>query len=125
MCTTWEMKDVTTHVICSTAVLGLLLAAGSASGATELKLPAPPDDPESLGANIQRTMTLERNESLVGTTGDVLASGFDRMESGRLSGRLPDNRIVHFAGNPSSVGDIVRLRITKANKNSLSGEIVR
>ena len=64
-----------------------------------------------------------RNEALVGSLGDVLAVGTDRMHKGFITGRRADNRIVHFAGNPSIIGDIVAVRVTGANDNSLNGEL--
>jgi tRNA-2-methylthio-N6-dimethylallyladenosine synthase len=72
---------------------------------------------------LQRSMSRDRNEALVGTIGDVLAVGTDRMRKGFITGRRADNRIVHFAGNPSIIGDIVPVRINGANDNSLNGEL--
>jgi len=72
---------------------------------------------------LQRAMSRAKNEELVGDIAGVLATGTDRMRRGLITGRRADNRIVHFAGNPSIVGDIVPVRITGANDNSLAGEI--
>ncbi|MFA4972018.1 MAG: tRNA (N6-isopentenyl adenosine(37)-C2)-methylthiotransferase MiaB [bacterium] len=72
--------------------------------------------------DLQRASSRRRNESLVGSTGDVLAAGLDRMGNGLVTGRLADNRIVHFAGQGGQIGSIVRVRITAANDNSLAGE---
>lgn len=77
----------------------------------------------SLVLDLQREITLRRNTARVGTTKDVLALSPDRTRDGFLTGRSPDNSLVHFSGNSSLIGDIVRVRITKANKNSLSGEL--
>lgn len=73
---------------------------------------------------LQRKMTRASNESLIGTQGNVLATGLDRMQRGLVTGRRADNRIVHFPGNSSMIGDIVRVRITGAHDNSLTGEVV-
>ena len=70
---------------------------------------------------LQRTMSRSRNEKLVGESCEVLALGTDRMGRGLVTGRRGDNRIVHFPGNPSIIGDIVSLRIDGANDNSLHG----
>ncbi|MFH1829349.1 MAG: tRNA (N6-isopentenyl adenosine(37)-C2)-methylthiotransferase MiaB [Pseudomonadota bacterium] len=73
---------------------------------------------------LQRKMTRGRNEALVGSEGDVLTAGLDRMQRGLLTGRRADNRIVHFPGNSNMIGDIVRVRVTGAHDNSLSGEAI-
>lgn len=72
----------------------------------------------------QRNITFEKNESLIGSDQEALAYGTDRMKRGFITGRIADNRIVHFSGNEDLIGDIVRVRITAANKNSLSGEVI-
>jgi tRNA-2-methylthio-N6-dimethylallyladenosine synthase len=72
---------------------------------------------------LQREMSRETNQSLVGNTADVLAVGTDRMSKGFITGRRADNRIVHFAGHASIIGDIVRVRIVGAYDNSLKGEL--
>jgi tRNA-2-methylthio-N6-dimethylallyladenosine synthase len=69
-----------------------------------------------------REIGRDRNEALVGTRRDALVEGHDRMGRGLLEGRLPDNRIVHFAGHPNLVGTIVPVVITQAKEHSLSGE---
>lgn len=73
--------------------------------------------------DLQRATGRERNEALKGSAGEVLAVGTDRMRKGFITGRRADNRIVHFTGNPSIIGDIVSVRITGANDNSLNGEL--
>jgi tRNA-2-methylthio-N6-dimethylallyladenosine synthase len=72
---------------------------------------------------LQRDMSRKVNESHVGSSGEVLAVGTDRMRKGFITGRRADNRIVHFAGHTSIIGDIVPVRITGANDNSLNGEL--
>ncbi|MBN1282512.1 MAG: tRNA (N6-isopentenyl adenosine(37)-C2)-methylthiotransferase MiaB [Proteobacteria bacterium] len=71
---------------------------------------------------LQRSASRRLNEALVGSEGEVLAAGLDRMGRGLITGRLPDNRIVHFSGQEELIGSIVRVRITSANDNSLTGE---
>lgn len=74
--------------------------------------------------SFQREMTLNKNQSLVGGILEVLVTGPDRKNSGRLMGRLPNNRIVNFTGIPSLVGRIVPMRLTRALMNSMEGECV-
>lgn len=91
----------------------------------EMRDDVPPDEKEARLAELlglQRRISRERGEALAGDVCEVLATGTDRMQRGLISGRRADNRIVHFAGNPSDVGHIVRVRITGANDNSLRGE---
>jgi tRNA-2-methylthio-N6-dimethylallyladenosine synthase len=71
---------------------------------------------------LQRAMTLERNRSLAGTRQQILVEGFSR-RGDQLSGRTSGNRIVNFAGDPSLIGSIVEVTITRAFQNSLLGEI--
>lgn len=74
--------------------------------------------------SLQRKITRAKNESLVGSSGEILVTGPDRKESGRYMGRLPDNRIVNFAGNDSMVGAILRVRLIRALSNSMEGEVI-
>ena len=90
-----------------------------------------PDDvaPEEKERRLARLLELlraigrERNEALVGTHANALVVGADRMGKGLLEGRLPDNRILHFSGQPSLVGTIVRVAVTVAKGHSLAGEL--
>ncbi len=94
--------------------------------AREMEDSVPARDKEARLASLlglQRAMSRARNEKLVGDVAGVLATGTDRMRRGLITGRRADNRIVHFAGNPSIVGDIVPVRVTGANDNSLAGEV--
>ncbi len=75
--------------------------------------------------DLQRRTSRARNEALVGKRAEALATGMDRMNNGLVTGRLPDNRIVHFAGHPNLVGSIVPVAITAAHDNSLSAEMVQ
>lgn len=73
--------------------------------------------------SLQKKMTHKKNEGLVGSEADILVTGFDRKGTGRLMGRMPDNRIVNFNGNDSLVGSIVRVKLIGANANSMMGEV--
>jgi tRNA-2-methylthio-N6-dimethylallyladenosine synthase len=75
--------------------------------------------------SIQAAITKKRNEALVGTRQEALVFGMDKLSGSLLSGRIADNRLVHFAGNPHMIGDIVPVVIKKANKNSLAAEVIR
>ncbi len=73
---------------------------------------------------LQRMISRERNAALLGREGEVLVTGTDRMGRGLLTGRLPDNRICHFAGQTNRVGCTVRVRITGHNDHSVEGEAI-
>jgi tRNA-2-methylthio-N6-dimethylallyladenosine synthase len=61
---------------------------------------------------------------MVGTTQRVLVSGLSRKDSGQVSGRTENNRVVNFKGSSMLIGDFVDVIITEALPNSLRGEIV-
>jgi tRNA-2-methylthio-N6-dimethylallyladenosine synthase len=69
----------------------------------------------------QREITLRKNRQLIGSSVEVLVEGFSR-KGNQLTGRTEGNRIVNFAGNPESLGCIVKVRIKDASANSLRGE---
>ena len=61
---------------------------------------------------------------MVGTTQRVLVSGLSRKDSGQVSGRTENNRVVNFDGDSLLIGDFVDVVITEALPNSLRGEMV-
>ena len=67
---------------------------------------------------------LEFNESLVGQTLDVLIENVGRGEN-QLFGRSPYLQGTHFNGSADLIGQIRPVLITKAGRNSLSGELVQ
>jgi tRNA-2-methylthio-N6-dimethylallyladenosine synthase len=70
----------------------------------------------------QRAMTLENNKGFAGSHQKVLVEGLSK-RGDQLSGRTSGNRIVNFPGDPSLIGSIVEVTITRAFQNSLLGEI--
>jgi tRNA-2-methylthio-N6-dimethylallyladenosine synthase len=56
---------------------------------------------------------------------DVLVDSRSRRRDWELSGRTCGNTVVNFAGAPHWIGQIVSVRITAANPNSLKGEAAR
>ncbi|GFE58186.1 tRNA-2-methylthio-N(6)-dimethylallyladenosinesynthase [Geobacter sp. AOG1] len=73
--------------------------------------------------NLQRTMTLELNRSLVGSDQEVLVEGVSK-RGDQLYGRSSGNRIVNFAGGENLIGSLVPVTITRAYQNSLLGELL-
>ncbi|MBF0104496.1 MAG: tRNA (N6-isopentenyl adenosine(37)-C2)-methylthiotransferase MiaB [Deltaproteobacteria bacterium] len=67
-------------------------------------------------------ITRENNQAMLGRIYDVLVEKIDKENEGHpFTGRTPSNRIVHFAG-ACQAGDIVSVKIVKANPHSLFGE---
>jgi len=65
-----------------------------------------------------------RNQSLIGTTQEVLVEGPDR-KGLRQMGRTRGNRTVHFAAGADLAGQLVPMRIARATASTLYGEPVR
>ena len=76
---------------------------------------------------VQEKHTMEHNLRLVGSVQEVLVEGPSPRAAGRLCGRTPHHRIVHFDIPPESsvaelAGCYVPVRITAAAAHSLIGE---
>jgi tRNA-2-methylthio-N6-dimethylallyladenosine synthase len=70
---------------------------------------------------LQKTIQGELFDSSVGRLEPVLVDATSRRREWELSGRTSGNTVVNFPGDPSWVGQIVPVRITGANPNSLRG----
>ena len=64
-----------------------------------------------------------RNESLLGTTQEVLVEGPSR-KGGNFVGRTRGNRVVHFAGKERLIGQLLPVRVNRATVSALYGELV-
>jgi tRNA-2-methylthio-N6-dimethylallyladenosine synthase len=70
-------------------------------------------------------ISLELNESLIGSTVDVLIDGVSRRDEDHWQGRGEDNRVVNFPKlGRESIGDVVTVEIQRAGPHSLAGRIV-
>ncbi|MEK6743723.1 MAG: tRNA (N6-isopentenyl adenosine(37)-C2)-methylthiotransferase MiaB [Nitrospirota bacterium] len=72
--------------------------------------------------SLQKDITLLKNRRHVGTLQEVLVEGESR-KGGTLTGRTRGNMAVNFAGTRHLKGSLVKVRITAAGPNSLSGEL--
>jgi len=72
---------------------------------------------------MQRAMTLDNNKGFVGSRQQLLVEGISK-RGGQLFGRTSGNRIVNFPADPSLIGSMAEVRITRALQNSLQGEII-
>jgi tRNA-2-methylthio-N6-dimethylallyladenosine synthase len=73
---------------------------------------------------LQREIQGDLHRQAVGSVEAVLVDSRSRRRDWELSGRTSGNTVVNFAGRPDWIGQIVPIRITAANPNSLSGEAV-
>jgi tRNA-2-methylthio-N6-dimethylallyladenosine synthase len=71
---------------------------------------------------LQKTIQGELFDASVGRLEPVLVDATSRRRDWELSGRTSGNTVVNFAGDAAWVGQIVPVRITGANPNSLRGE---
>ena len=72
--------------------------------------------------SLQKTIQGELFAAAIGRVERVLVEAKSRRRDWELSGRTAGNTVVNFPGDPAWVGDIVQVRITGANPNSLRGE---
>ena len=61
---------------------------------------------------------------MVGNTYDVLVDGVSKTDTSMLSGYTESNKLVHFKGNETMVGQIVKVKIVQSKTYSLIGELV-
>ncbi|HDP24544.1 MAG TPA: tRNA (N6-isopentenyl adenosine(37)-C2)-methylthiotransferase MiaB [Deltaproteobacteria bacterium] len=71
----------------------------------------------------QKEITLENNRMRVGTCLDVLVDSVGTRCPGQVRGRSTHNTVVNLPGDESLVGTIVQVLVTRANANSLTGEL--
>jgi tRNA-2-methylthio-N6-dimethylallyladenosine synthase len=72
--------------------------------------------------SLQRTIQGELFQAAIGRVEPVLVDAKSRRREWELSGRTSGNTVVNFPGDPAWVGQLVDVRITGANPNSLRGE---
>lgn len=73
--------------------------------------------------DLQKKITLEKNRGYIGKTFNVLVDGISHKNPNQVYGRTSHNTIVNFSGENGLIGRILSVRITRANQNSLTGEI--
>ncbi len=73
---------------------------------------------------IQKGITLRKNQELEGRVKEVLVEGRSRQSAQDVAGRTRSNKIVNFKGNLELVGQLVPVQITKAYPHSLRGEMI-
>jgi tRNA-2-methylthio-N6-dimethylallyladenosine synthase len=73
---------------------------------------------------LQQEISRQTWEADVDTIQEVLVEGESKFGAGQMFGRSTWNRIVNFAGPAELAGELVSVKITKAFRNSLLGELV-
>ena len=68
---------------------------------------------------------IAKNKAYDGKVVEVLVEGTSKNDESKLSGRTRNGRLVNFSGEDVKVGDIVNVKITKAQNFSLIGEAVK
>ncbi len=77
----------------------------------------------SILQEIQREITLEKNQVLVGSVEEILVEGQSKQSDRDMTGRTRSNKIVNVEGDLSLVGKLARVRITEGYAHSLRGEL--
>ena len=67
---------------------------------------------------------IQKNKAYDGKTVEVLVEGTSKNDETKFSGRTRNGRLVNFTGDNVSTGDLVNVKITKAQNFSLVGELV-
>ena len=74
---------------------------------------------------LQARKTVENNLKYIGHIGEVLVEGCDeRGEETMLYGKYQNFKMVYFPGCKELLNRYVTVKVTKANKNSLLGEMI-
>jgi tRNA-2-methylthio-N6-dimethylallyladenosine synthase len=71
---------------------------------------------------VQRRIQWGLHEQSVGRTVEVLVEHTSRRREWELSGRTTGNTVVNFPGEPSLLGQLVRVTVRRAGPNSVWGE---
>jgi len=69
-------------------------------------------------------MASEISTNMVGSEQVVLVNGPSKKNTQEVAGRTENNRVVNFAASEDTYGQLVKVKITEANPNSLRGILV-
>lgn len=73
--------------------------------------------------DVQEKLSLASNQRLVGSEHEVMVVGASKQHNGQLTGRLRSNHVVNFDGPRELIGQLVRVRLTKAHLHSLGARL--
>jgi tRNA-2-methylthio-N6-dimethylallyladenosine synthase len=71
---------------------------------------------------LEETIAASSNR-MVGQTFDVLVDGWSKKDKSVLSGYTEGNKLIHFQGDVSLIGKIVKVKVNESHVFSLMGEI--
>ncbi len=63
------------------------------------------------------------SEAMIGNVEEILVTGPSKKDPNKLSGRTENNRVVNFSGPAELIGQLVSIKITDAQPNSLRGDL--
>ena len=78
----------------------------------------------SILQTLQNKITLEINRSRAGQTFEVLVDGPSQKNASQIFGRTTHNTIVNFEGPQALIGQKAHVKITRGNKNTLTGDLI-
>ena len=71
--------------------------------------------------DLQRTISLRRNTSMIGGTVEVLVEGLSKKSVHEFCGRTDTNKMVVFPKNGDGIGDYIHIHIERVNSATLFG----
>jgi tRNA-2-methylthio-N6-dimethylallyladenosine synthase len=71
--------------------------------------------------DLQRNISLRRNNTMIGDTVKVLVEGLSKKSVNEFCGRTDTNKMVVFPKNGDAIGDYIGIRIERANSATLFG----
>jgi len=74
---------------------------------------------------LQNRITIKKYGKWVGEEVEIVVEGRSKKDKSRYSGRTPQNLIVHFQSDIDYTGEIINIRIDKAGKCSLDGQVTK
>jgi tRNA-2-methylthio-N6-dimethylallyladenosine synthase len=73
---------------------------------------------------VQNKISKEINDTLLGTTEEILVEGLSKNSIWNYTGRTRTNKIVNFKGSKELIGKLVKVKITGTQTWSLEGEVI-
>lgn len=72
---------------------------------------------------MQKRIALAANLPYEGQTYEVLVEGPSKKDPSKLTGRTRTNKIINFPGEPTRIGELVPVQVTRAGLYALEGEL--
>jgi tRNA-2-methylthio-N6-dimethylallyladenosine synthase len=95
-----------------------------------LDLPDHIDEPTKSGRlslilELQESITFNKNKSLEEKVLEILVEGVSETDDTKVTGRTRTNKIVNYCGDKKDIGQLVNIKISRAQQHSLYGEKVQ